>query len=824
MKHYLIFCLFLFSAKVSAQEINIDYNQLGNKVIELINLHRKTLRLQELKKDIVLFKAAKDHSNYMLENNILSHEQKNTNKKFPKDRILFYEGKMFAVFGENVLFTSVELKKYNPTEIDVLAKKLFLQWKNSPPHYKNIIYQNYEFTDIAFSFDKKQKRLYATNVFGTKGFIIPNQLSENTFGLTEKNDLCKKINSNDQIHIGNGLTIVGNDVMLHYYDLEKFKTIFSDSKDGIAIDFIEESQFKCGSKNEFDVSPIYDGTLSKPIYRNELLANNKATNKLKIITKVGEVPEHLRGKDLTLNSVIIFKNCACAYNTPIEGNYRSLSLLPIQPLLEIPKNTVLTNKGIIRTEEHSFAFGRNETIEKLDATESYVNTQEYFETDEESFEIEIVYDTIATNYDKLLPENASIQLESGTNVGEEVTEELSFEIINEQIHSSQIYSYSSVEGNEALNKNLYLERVKSIEKYGKEKLNILIKPDKVVAAENWETCYIQLEMENLEALAKKSKDEIRNYININRNQWENYLNKQRISKLIANYYGELNPKDPNEKYYLEFLYELNLRTGIYEKDYNRANLALAKLYEVEYCYSIFDEIVFNELMTNDKLVQNAAAVLSKSNRINQFKTVRFLKYWLTQFDTLDKNAQLNLLILYCITNDELLDSWDISTKKLTNVTKPKTLEDKFTLFDIHLNLTANYNYVGLYYSNHSNDYQGINYYFEKVFYSFKESIKTSKDRVNLGLFLNQWSSYSTTIALLKEQMKKPQFSKEEALLLAQTYPIEIVDNGSSNTELEYILKKVYVLNKKAWCKWQKDNKNLLRNTITNREYCKMCNQ
>ena len=84
MKHYLIFCLFLFSAKVSAQEINIDYNQLGNKVIELINLHRKTLRLQELKKDIVLFKAAKDHSNYMLENNILSHEQKNTNKNFQK--------------------------------------------------------------------------------------------------------------------------------------------------------------------------------------------------------------------------------------------------------------------------------------------------------------------------------------------------------------------------------------------------------------------------------------------------------------------------------------------------------------------------------------------------------------------------------------------------------------------------------------------------------------------------------------------------------------------------------------------------------------------
>ncbi|NJM79576.1 MAG: hypothetical protein HC854_08145, partial [Flavobacterium sp.] len=352
------------------------------------------------------------------------------------------------------------------------------------------------------------------------------------------------------------------------------------------------------------------------------------------------------------------------------------------------------------------------------------------------FEMEVVYDTIATNYDELLPED-SIQIAPVNEIiSEEDDIESPFEIINESIHSSQIYSYSSVEGNEALNKSLYLERVKSIEKYGREKLNVLIKPNKVVAEENWETCYIQLEMENLETVAKKPKDEIRNYINANKSNWEEYLNKQRISKLIANYYGELKPNDPNDRYYLQYLYEINLRTGIYEKDYNRANLALTKLYEVDYSYAIFDEIVFNELMTNAKLVQNATAVFIKSNRINQFKTVRFLKYWLTQFDTLDKNAQLNLLNLYCVTNDELLESWDISTTKLANVTKPKSLENEFSLFDDQLNLTANYNYVGLYYSNHSNDYEGINYYFDKVYYSFKESIKSSKDRVDLALFLN----------------------------------------------------------------------------------------
>lgn len=820
MKYYLFLCLFLHSFSNSAQEITLDYNQLGTKVIELINQHRKTLRLQELKKDLVLLKAAKDHSTYMLENNILSHEQKNIAKKFPKDRILFYEGKMFDTFGENILYTTIPFKKYTEAEINVLSRKIFLQWKNSPPHYKNIIYQNYEFADIAFSVDKNLKRLYATNVFGAKGFIIPNQLSDNAFGLSEKSIYCKKIELSDQIHIGNSLRIEGNDVILYYHDIEKFKEIFNEASDAIAIDFIEENQFKCGSKNELDVSSIYDGTLSKPIYRDELLAQNKAQNKFKLITKVGEVPEHLRGKNLTLNTVFVFTNCACAYVSSIKINSKSLSLFPIEPKLEIPKNTTLSNKGIIKTEEHSFAFGRNEIIEKLENTEAYFNTQEYFHSDD-SFDIEIIYDTIATGYEEITTENIEIQPEN------EITEEVDivpFEIINEEIHSTQIYSYSSVEGNESLNKNLYLERVKSIEKYGLEKLNITIKPSKIVAEENWETCYIQLEMENLSALAKKSKNEIRNYINANKNDWNDYLNKQRLSKLIANYYGELKTTNPNDKYYLEYLYEINLRTGIYEKDNNRANLALAKIYQLDYNQCIFEELVFNEIMTNEKLVQNATAVLIKNYHYNHFNTVRFLKYWLSQFESLNEKAKLNLLILYCVTNNELLDSWDISTIKLANVTKPNALTDKFEVFKSNLDLTANYNYVALYFSNHINDYEGINYYFDKVYYSFKENIKSSNDRVNLGLFLNNWSSYATTIKLLKAEMKKPEFTKQEALLLAQTYPIEIEDNGSSDSDLEYILKKVYHLNKKTWCEWQNNNKNLLRNYIIKREYCKMCNQ
>ncbi|WP_130735857.1 CAP domain-containing protein [Flavobacterium sp. J27] len=815
MKYFLSVLLVLVTLKTTSQELTIDYNKLSEKVIALINEHRNQLQLSELKKDVILFKAAKDHSLYMLDQKVLSHEQNNKIKQFPKDRILFYKGNIFHSFGENILFTTVEPKKYNTTETEALAKKLFLQWKHSPPHYKNIINYNYDFTDLAFSYDKKLKRLYATNVFGTKGVIIPNQLSENAFGIDEKSPLCKKITFNDKIHLGNGLQMEGNDVILYYYDLEKFKTILDEPSDAIAIDFIDLEQFQCGQKNQFDVSTIYDGTLSKPIYRKELLENNSAKNKLKLITKVGEVPQHLRGKQLALSIVFILNNCACEYVSPVKVASRSLSLLPVEPKLEIPKNTVLSNKGIIKTDEHQFAFGRNEIIEKLENSRSAFYQENSLLL--EDFDIEISYDTIpketieADAIDEAIVRDGDI-------------DEMPFEILNTTLHSSQIYSFSSVEGNETNNITLYQERAKAIEKYGIEKLGINIKPNKIIAEENWETCYIQLEMENLTHLAQQPKSEIRKYINLHKEKWEKYLNKQRISKLVANYYGEIKPINPNHPEYLQLLYQVNLRTGIYEKNNPKTNLALAKLAKLDYDFTIFEEPIFQEIMTNASLVQNAAAVLIQNNHYDYFNTIRFLKHWFTQYDTLSQNTQFNLLILYCVTNDQLLHSWDIETSKLINVTKPKTLESQFNFFKTNRNLIANYHYVSLYYCNHINDYNGINYYFEKVYTSFKNSIQTPKDRVNLALFLNKWSSYDSTISLLKNEMKKPSFSKEEALILAQTYPIKFDDNGQTDADLEYLLKKVYRLNKNEWCEWQKNNSNLLRNNLIKREYCKMCHE
>ncbi|MDK2771569.1 MAG: CAP domain-containing protein [Flavobacterium sp.] len=752
-----------FTSSLIAQNIDIDLVKLNTELSSIINNHRKSKKLNNLEKTDVLEKAAFDQAEYISSKQKLTHEQNLANKKNVFDRVKLYNGK-FSTVGENLLSIPIFPKKYSDQEIESLAYRMFTQWKNSSGHYQNIINSEFDSGGIQFKIDTKNKKIFAVQVFGTKGVEIPNQLSNNNFNLKEKNNSCKNLNFSTKLTIGNSIQIEGSDVILYYHDKEEFKSIFTNPNDGIAIDFIEKEQMKCGVPNTFDVSPIYDGVLGKPIYIKELLEQNTAENPYKLITKVGTIPSHLIGKDLVVNIVLIFDNCACEYVIPNKVNSKTIDLFPLIPKLVIP-NKILSNKGIIYSDEIEFEFDKNKIIQKNNGYYSLYN----------------------------------------------------------DVHSIQIYSYSSVEGNEIINNKLHQDRAKTIEKFAKDSLRIKIKPSLILAKENWEKCLLQLAMENNDEMLTKPRNEIRKYINENSKEWNNYLNQQRVSKLVINYQGEItndNSFNSNEEYDVNY-YELNLRSGVFEKDIDKINLSLAKLYEVETSRAIFEEFIFNEINSNSKLVQNYAAVLSKNFTLNREKTVVFLDTWLSKFNELNKDAQFNLLNLYCKTNRNLLEYWDINITKLANVIKPYKHENKFTFFKENKGLQSNFDYILLYYSSHINDYEKVNTYFDKVYNSFKANIKNTDDRINLALFLNHWSAFGYSIELLKSQINNPKFSKEEALLLAQT--ATVIFDKNNNLENQKIINKVYKLNKTEWCKWQKENFNLLRNSYIKDQYCKFCN-
>jgi len=163
-----LFLLLLSSLSFSQNQNKIDVEKLKTKVYQLINEERSNNDRKVLGLDAYLKKAADDHAKYIVKIQTLSHEQPDAKKQSPKDRVYFYGGNSFVLVGENLLFTGIKDQTYSEEDLDILALKMFNLWKRSPNHLKNILDHQYFYTEIGFSIDWENKKIYAVQMFGTK--------------------------------------------------------------------------------------------------------------------------------------------------------------------------------------------------------------------------------------------------------------------------------------------------------------------------------------------------------------------------------------------------------------------------------------------------------------------------------------------------------------------------------------------------------------------------------------------------------------------------------------------------------------------------------
>lgn len=163
-----LFLLLLSTLSFSQNQSKIDLEKLKTKVYQLVNEERSNNDRKVLGLDAYLKKAADDHSKYIAKAQTLSHEQTDAKKQSPKDRVYFYGGNSFVLVGENLLFTGIKDQIYSEADLDTLALKMFNLWKKSPNHLKNILDHQYLYTEISFSIDWENKKIYAVQMFGAK--------------------------------------------------------------------------------------------------------------------------------------------------------------------------------------------------------------------------------------------------------------------------------------------------------------------------------------------------------------------------------------------------------------------------------------------------------------------------------------------------------------------------------------------------------------------------------------------------------------------------------------------------------------------------------
>lgn len=129
--------------------INYTYNQLELEVIDLVNQHRKNLNLKELPKLNIISVVAKTHTDYMIREGKISHDNfLERADKLKKD----INAKAVA---ENIAFGY----KSAQTVLD--------GWLNSPTHKKQIENKIYTHTGICIRKDNDGKN-YFTQIFVTK--------------------------------------------------------------------------------------------------------------------------------------------------------------------------------------------------------------------------------------------------------------------------------------------------------------------------------------------------------------------------------------------------------------------------------------------------------------------------------------------------------------------------------------------------------------------------------------------------------------------------------------------------------------------------------
>lgn len=755
----------LASFSAMAQLSDAAERSLRMELFQKVNNLRIEHGATSLSLNDTLRAAAALHSTYMATNDVLSHEEPATDLETPFARVLQSGGRNFETIGENVLFSTPQQFPLGNDAVKILAEEMFQAWKKSPGHFANMINPEFEYGDFAFRVQPDKRIVFATHVFGKKGVSIPGQLSSKAFGLQEAPVECNlqfREFPNLIASLGNDLHVEGDEIKFYYYDIDYFKRIFQDPNDGLAVDLVSYRQLPCGTSNQLDISPIYDGVLLKPVFRDEMLRHNEARSDFRVITVAGRIPPGIDADDISPSMVLIQDGKKCRYLAPAYVPQRSYELRPIQPMVYDPGEIIMLKKGIVWSQQIPYEFNTNQ--------------------------IQPVKNS------PVLPDAAPIA-------------------------AVEITAFSSVEGDSVNNDRLHKGRAQYIRDHIRSQTGVADSLCTVSAMENWPYLAVQLASYGRENLASISHDSLKRLISSGDASlpWKQILYEQRISTATIHYSGVVSESGPSL-----ILEEMTLRTAALNNQPALANKALylMSLRDSLTTNVLFEKAVFEWCCRQPEIVTNYAAVLSRIYDNDLFASARFLFNWAYKSDELDENARFNLLYLYTLVSQGLLNDWDADAERLSNVIHPKIVNRLAGSAPLTPSMMLNLHLTYLQYYGQVNDARNISLSFDFVNRYFREHRLDDKDDVALVLFFNYWSMYNLTIDFLLPQFRRKELGEEGLFILAQT--MNLYDHASNADEYLKILESAALLNPSRWCAWLRHDFQIMRDTNIKAMYCKKC--
>lgn len=761
MKKLLLLIFFICFQQIFSQITPEQEATLANMMIKKINTLRSQKGIYTLQRDSILKEAAKFHADYMSSNQNVTHNQVNALYKTPLDRVLYYSNN-FNDVGENIIKTKRIPAPFNSRKLAFVANIIYNSWKKSSENYNNMISSSYTYIDMGVTYNTSTQQFFVSLVLGSKKHKVPNQISESSFGIKADNIQCENLSKeikNIHTNIGNSIRIENHEVILNYANIKDIHKIISSENDGFAIDLIEHSQMPCNSANLLDASPIHDGILLTPVYKNDLFRNNKGyNNSFKV--SLGKIPETLNGREIVANLLILKENSLCNYRVPNSIAKERFKLMNIETELNVP-NIDLRNQGIRIAKEVFFEFGTSET-----STEEY--TQANFDLD--------------------------------------------------NVHSFDIKSYTSIDGSERANKVIQDKRAAFIKKHIGDVLGFSIDFTKINidARANWPLFDYQLELYGYKDKLDLSKTAKRAFANNTlKSSWEEQFSKQRKSKLIAFQHGYWNIKNRQHGFY-------NLLNGLITDDIHLVNMSLVYLFNQKGVnYDLDKDFILDKLLRNKDLVQNVAALFAKNiDEYNMDYIIYFINYWLTRAESLTPEAQKNLLNLYSVTTFKILQNWNEDSKHAARILHPDNVETLFKTYKATSTVDAiylNFHMTKVEYFNKLNQKDRIQKSFDFITTNYEKNTKSIDDKIALASFFIVWNSYDTAKQLLLNENEN--LNENATFMLAKILVADLDENEKIFIKLQ---EKAEKFNKERWCKWISQDFQNLRIKHIKDLYCSTC--
>ncbi len=786
-RYYIFLFIYLFAVSpIFGQNANDDINldKINYKLIEEIfskklNQLRSSNKCESLSQDKILAEAALDQSNYMLTNNYVGHDQKQPDKANPQLRVFYYKG-THDLIGENCIkiYLKRETKPKGAKKVEIYntyeqaANALYTGWKNSSGHYKNMIKPEYDNYGLGFSFNKDSSALYVAQVFAAKPYLPKREFESPSDAYGIKNRASSKCDCflsypGHKMESYVQIVLDGDSVFLRSENLKELKSFFNKKGDAYYLDIVLRDQFVCSKNNLLHGSPIFDGTMLKPVLFADIFKNNRAKDGKNLYSPVSKIPDIFKNQIYNVNSGFIKEGYGCTYSWSHSVPSMDLDLLNLFPKWLYEEGAVIKPDTFNGELNFTIPFERNKT-------------------------------------------------NLNTSIQNKLIEKL--KIYNPFMTDISIKTFSSVEGSTEGNLKLQEKRANEILNVIKTSINKSANVN-VQAKENWEDFYKQINHTPFEGLKNLTQDEVKQKLKDKKylDSLDFILKKTRSATVSIKLHAVIDNNSSADL--VVAAYKKAIDKGDSLQAFNCQQKLLEAAFNKGYNMNAISGVDIPVAKKNLKpwtnylamAVQDTDLIYSYESRIKILMAEKID----TNFLPLQFNFSILALKFLGYYGDTLIPIPKLYAKMQRTMAMRKNKLDSILIAHQFLNfhILSVYNHRALY------QFDKIDKHLLEIKKYYPSAQITEEEAWRLGLMFNRNARYSWTLELLLPYLRNDTKNEELTFLLIQTYANGFLGSLGDDEWIKY-LKRAKQMNPVRFREWiDKQNFQYMRIPLIKKEFC-----